>query len=130
MDAKLRGTLDLILENLGEWAFNGVIEMDYSIQEVLGLLIAEYCDFHGIKISDSFIYALDEANLHELREKIETIVDDYFADAVEHSWSVESSTKKDKFYTVSKFYSGAYECTCPAFKFYPGPCKHIKKIQG
>ena len=23
----------------------------------------------------------------------------------------------------------SYHCTCPAFKYYPGECKHIKKLR-
>ena len=40
----------------------------------------------------------------------------------------EVSSKGDKTYNVT-YVNGIWNCTCPASKFFRGPCKHIKKFK-
>jgi hypothetical protein len=46
----------------------------------------------------------------------------------ENEWNVYSEHELGVAYTVIKRF-GRFECTCPAFKYGKGECKHIKKIR-
>ncbi|MDJ0270511.1 MAG: helicase-related protein [Aigarchaeota archaeon] len=44
-------------------------------------------------------------------------------------WPVESESEPHKTYTVTLDHAGLWWCTCPAFTFRSGECKHIRKVK-
>ena len=54
------------------------IEPDYWLKtgdhEVLGLLVSHYLEWDGVRISQAFLEALDDANFHSLVAKLDEVI--------------------------------------------------------
>ena len=105
-------------------------------EEALGLIIARVFDWDGVAIVKALGYALEDANFHTLRDIIDEVASVHmsnYSGAITPEAVVEtvvpSFTDDTKEYTVKKFKDGSWECSCPAFKYHEGECKHIKHIK-
>lgn len=74
MENKDRELVDSLLEIVKMQSFVPEYRNKATKQEVMGIMVSKYFDWDGIRITETLIEALEDANFHSLAEKIREMI--------------------------------------------------------